>query len=560
MRKILSAFFGCILLLLVLLTVPLKTVFADGVMIRIPHDDTSWNYSDETNQEVFINYEAGLQKMVIAVEGQTNNNERIFWIFPVPADPEKVTIDIVKKLPDFEGSRIKEKAAYNLKAARKFLSNTQIYPVLNPLSSLITGVADFQSSKTPGGVSVYDHLEKEGLTTEIITAKNSSGLYDYLSNKGLDINENSLTSFDYYMGRDYSFIVSWVTQPTNNWGIKHFTSAIDSSKEPTNINRVSIQKGLYITFPVKKIYFPLMPTSIYGSKIIPVTLRVLGLVSPEIFNDIKNYTTVEYFTDGNISNVSYLKGFFNKVKMGPIRYTKIVIEAPSKLLTEDLWIKSKPPIGIWLISFIADHIFLSKVIYLAVCSFITGIVAGFITLKPLRKKIFKLGIVGLSNCFSILGLIVATHYLKVSNYSNLNNTVTITRIKGHAFWRRFIGTLMLIVSLFYSIGSIYWINTLLSKKTLWMESTIIPNPVSLLVPFLFLALSVKMVYPKPNDSCTLNISENDQQLGQRKISFVILYSFLFLFNNWVLFFLSLYLIAIMPIGGLPASNLEINPF
>ncbi len=92
-----------------------------------------------------------------------------------------------------------------------------------------------------------------------------------------------------------------------------------------------------------------------------------------------------------------------------VKYTKIDISAPSKFLTDDLWIRRHSPLKTYYSSFVAMHPGICTILLLLLSSFITGILAGWIVFKELRKNIVKLGLIGLSNCLSLVGLIVVTH-------------------------------------------------------------------------------------------------------------------------------------------------------
>ena len=67
---------------------------------------------------------------------------------------------------------------------------TTIMPYFNPLSTEETvgrykgmGITNSLADGVEQDVVVYEHLEKEGITSEIITAKTANGLYDYLKGK-----------------------------------------------------------------------------------------------------------------------------------------------------------------------------------------------------------------------------------------------------------------------------------------------------------------------------------------------------------------------------------------
>jgi len=45
--------------------------------------------------------------MIIAIDFRLAYNKAV-WIFPLPAKPEKITVDVVTELPGFEGRNIRE--------------------------------------------------------------------------------------------------------------------------------------------------------------------------------------------------------------------------------------------------------------------------------------------------------------------------------------------------------------------------------------------------------------------------------------------------------------------
>jgi hypothetical protein len=104
-----------------------------------------------------------------------------------------------------------------------------------------------------------------------------------------------------------------------------------------------------------------------------------------------------------------LKNFYSGQTKN-VKYTKIDISAPSKFLTDDLWIRRHSPVKTYYSSFVAMHPAICTIPLLLLSSFITGILAGWVVFKELRKNIVQLGLIGLSNCLSLVGLIVVTHF------------------------------------------------------------------------------------------------------------------------------------------------------
>lgn len=371
-------------------------VMADGMMIKPDPYRDRWDYVSESNQQAYINYEDGLEKLILSVGLEKAEGEMV-WIFPVPANPQKVVIDVLTEFPNLRGEEINKKAKSKLEDIREALLLTQIYPAffssLGRKSTMSTknspagwGYSDSAEYGRKSDVVVYEHLEKEGITTEVITAQTSEGLQKYFKSKRLNIEQNSIPALNHYIGKDFTFVVSWI------------------SKNPT-AKSGSKQKGVFVTFPTKKLYYPLLLTSVYGSERIPTTIRIMGFVSPKIFGDIKNYTEVEYYIDNQIHNnvESFYSGNTKNVK-----YTKIEMNAPSKLLTQDLWMNARQPLGTFVPLFIVQYSFITGIILLVLISILAGILAGVIVFCEARNKkgLLKFGSLGLSNCFTILILMI----------------------------------------------------------------------------------------------------------------------------------------------------------
>ena len=523
------------ILLIPLLAIP-NLAHADGMLIKPDPYSDRWDYSGQTNQQAFINYENKLEKMIISI-GMEEASEEAVWIFPIPANPDKIAIDVVTKFPQLEGEEITKKAKSNLLDIKELLQATQIYPVIfktvkNPMmyGGMLAGIEEIET-----GVTVYEHLEKEGVTTEIITAKTSQALYKYLQSKNLKVEKGSIPVLDHYIGKEFTFVISWISEkeekikkklreeiekdprnyideisyalgdlynekilglvrkdiPELEKPLRDFRKRSEDktlrqqqreflAKNPmfkevlinflvanfqdlpnvspfTNIKRQAKQlkqKGVFVTFPTKKIYYPLFPTSVYRSETIPVTIRVMGFVNPKVFKHIKSYTKVEHFIDDNVRLDDELKNFYS----GPaenVKYTKIEINAPSKFLTDDLWISSRAPLKTYYSSFIAQHPLINEILLLILSSIITCVMTGWIVFRELRSKngILKLALIGLSNCLSIIGLVIATVLFRTkAKDKNIASLLNEIRQKGY-IWKRRIAVILFFAALpFLSFG------------------------------------------------------------------------------------------------------------
>jgi len=394
---------------------------ADGMVIwPDEYDPNRWRYRDENSQLAFINYKDGLQKMILSIGLEQANGNGV-WLFPVPAKPEKVVIDIVDTFPDWYGINVLDGAKNSLEDVFMGLKASQIYPaLLTPFrmgravpmySEGINSLGAASAATAKQDVVVYEHLDKDGIATEIITAQTSFGLYDYLKNKGLNVAEGSIPVMSSYIGKDYTFIVSWITENIETTQVQPLNG--DSLEmiypEPPS-PYYNYNRGVFVAFPTDKIYYPLMPTSVYQSKVIPTTIKISGFVNPKVFKDIEPYTKTQYFFDDYYSYSSSPKIFYNEPNKTSLKYTVINIDAPSKMLSEDLFVNDSGPASASYAYFVFRHPIILFIIIMLILSAITGLIAGLITFKEARsiKGLWKFSLLGLSNCLTIVGVIIAT--------------------------------------------------------------------------------------------------------------------------------------------------------
>lgn len=512
-----------------------KSVLADGMMIKPDPYSDRWDYSGENNQQAFINYNNGLQKMIISVGLEGENSKGVVWLFPVPSDPNKVAIDIVKSLPQLSGEEISKKAKSNLDDTTKFLQMTQIYTIpfisfYGTLGTIGKGLENSLGALQGFGrgikpdVVVYEHIDKEGISSEIITAKTANGLYDYLKSKGLKIESGSIPVLDNYIGKEYSFVASWISSPENV---------------------VSPQVGVFVTFPTKDIYFPLLPTSVYGSKTVPATIRIIGHVSPKVFQDIKSYTKTDYYVDNYASFADDLKNFYSGQNQN-IKYTKIEINSPSKFLTGDLWINNQAPIKTYYSTFVAKHPIVSAIILFILSSIIAGILAGLIIFRDLRNNPIKLGFIGLSNFLTLLGLLITTVLVGTKNKNeSVDSLLAEIKQKGY-FWKRRVATILFFVAIPFLVFSMFALPSLINQLSysgtrFFRSDFMIPILIIYILPISALIISFVIKRIKIEDR---NLFEQLKSAGysswsfqpkdKMKYAFVPIFSISFLIISWLL--------------------------
>lgn len=550
--------FSTILATVILLIIPFVAL-ADGMAISPPGPyENRWDYMKETNQQAIINYENGLEKLILSIGINDENASGAVWLFPVPAEPQTVTIDILDSLPQMSGEDISPKVKNNLEAVREFLHLTQIYPFFW-MNHTVLGNTKPRKDYNLGGlggtagsavvsspepdVVVYEHIEKEGITSEAITAKTSIGLNNYFSEKGLNIDVGTLPILNNYIGKSYSFVASWI-----------------NSDNQTK----KMQRGILVTFPTEDLYYPLMPTSVYGDNVVPATIRIIGYVSPKIFSKIKKYTKVEYYDKGGIWSEeprkpgTGIKINFGSFKLsineeyknfygGPlenIRYTKIEINSPSKFFTDDLWIKDREPFKVQIINFLYNivtyHPVISSIPLWIIISFISGCLAGVIVFRYAKNKksLLKCGLLGLTNCLSLIGLLIATKFIRTKERDEeLNMVLSELKQKGY-FRRRRLGLFLsyiILPAMIFSLIFMMYLQEFLSKFEYLSKFYYLP--LIILVTILIIVFFLDRIKEedkklfeeiKLHDYSTRTFIPKDR----RKLGFVIIFSLIFLFLSW----------------------------
>lgn len=468
-------------LLLPLIIVSPSTAKADGMLVE-PFSNR-WDFADESAQNALITYKDGTEKMLISIG--YNQNAKAVWLFPVPALPDQVRLDVVAQAPELSGGfEVGEQLKYNTHKSVEIMMNAQIYPIImnglliaryggnGGVSSGLSGELTLSTadSQSFDGVEVSEHIEKEGLISELITAKSAEALQQYFKKQNLSVPDSAVSAFKNYVGGNYSIVASWInpiqaSQATdgdlsaygyqvstvykndtpslfyiflkykdtildfggdarisNVFNPSVVTSTLsdpntraailaDINKDPQAIFELKNylkngnsenQKAVSISFPTSKVFFPLMPTSAYGEKKVPATIRVVGDFTPNIFENIKPYSEIIYYQDANLDDNRSEK----------IDYTKVVINAPSSQFTEDLIFDSGVPIKMRLAKTFNNHPDASALLVWALICFISAGLVGLFVFRANQAKawtrFWHYGILGLFNLLSLLGFLIAT--------------------------------------------------------------------------------------------------------------------------------------------------------
>ena len=458
-----------LLFLFILLLIP--SVIADGVIWR----PDNWQPLEQNEQRAVIAYQDGLEKMIIAVDFSMAYDKAV-WIFPVPAKPQRVVIDVVTEFPTFSGKSIEGYIQQPVKRAALGI----VYPFFIPTPVIPTEEFypryGYPLAEGMGGVVVHEHLEKEGVTVELVTAESGDALYNYLSSKGLNVQRSAISVFDGYIGKEYSFVVAWITGsnvtgyvpsycinhdecsqacsancPPYIYGCcvngnlgqcnsathkcycaynanfcagcppcdytKEYCDGFTKRCEPRYYEPVyqeaveipyyypySKKVGVLLTFPTNEVFYPLLPTSVYGSKAIPVKVYLLGYFEPNVYPEIKSYAKTSYYIQDYLS--IGLTEFFGGTSVMNLPYTQLEMKAPSKYFIDDLWFEKSTRTE--RISFFVSHQTTATFILLVIESVIAGAVSGFIVYREVKK----FALIGLANVLTVVGVSVVVMLTK----------------------------------------------------------------------------------------------------------------------------------------------------
>lgn len=421
------------LLFLMLLCLPLAS--ADG-MIHI-RDMDSWRLSPESQQYCMINFKNNTEQMLLLIEPSEGLPfDDAVWIFPVPAKPEDVDINIVKGFPTFMGEELRDSARDSIRMSVMLMATTQIYPAPLVVSLTLFKSAGFNLGATDSmnreGVTINKQVERMGLTTELVSASDSAKLEEYLQEKGLVLPDDSKKVLDEYVNQQYSFIVSWVSDPDE------FRNAT-SGKNDYGWNQREGVIGVYASFLTTKPYYPLRLTSAYDELRIPTVIYVLGYVKPDLFHGIKEDAVVEYYRARYHSVGAELKDLYYGYQLKPsssgrdvqyavndLRYTKIKLNSPSKNLTQDLWITPEAPKKNVVLESMNDRWLVWGVIIFIIISCLSSMAAGLFAFRDNEPSPVKFAFYGLTNFLTLIGFWIIA-YLKEVDRSFCSNEKTINQ-------------------------------------------------------------------------------------------------------------------------------------
>ncbi|MGC9003523.1 MAG: hypothetical protein ACP5KZ_02310 [bacterium] len=535
-RGLIFSVFGFWMGYLVLFT---ASLFADGM--ALVYDPKGWVLGPEERQLAMIKHEDGMETLALGVSLIETGTRKKVWLFPLPASPEKIALDVVDKHPEISGVDIYLSADRNLRKIGWFLACTQLYTIPAYLFAraserLFISPYLYEGPRKPfgmmggPGVEVYEHIEKYGVTTELVTAKSGSALYLYLKGKGLNIKRGEVPVLDSYIGKDYCFVLCWVNPEKENW----------AERLPSGYRDLSV----LVIFPSDKIYYPLLPTSVYGGKIIPIYITIIGYLSPsQLPVRLNKFIDIHYHLAYRWDWV--VSQYFFKGKSGRFIYTVLNLNAPSRLYTDDLWMSTTlPPKKISWAEWVVERPLLIALPLHFFLSVICAIVAGVLSLKQFKNPL-KLALLGMANFFSIIGLIFALAYTRTRKPQE-ENLLSEISLKNYGL-KKGIALVLISGSAISLVLLFAWISNAFVKGSFlfegfspsWEDIAFFPITAFSLIGIIFLGLRLANI--KEEDKETFLQLEkagfSTWTLRPRdggKLLFILIFTFLYVSGVWVI--------------------------
>ena len=437
-------FISMLVIILICFTLLTSIVAADGFAIKNQPEILQWSALDQEKQIGIINFRDGYEKLIIVIDVKNSSltGEQAAWIVPIPADPANVTIDILDDIPTLSGSRLQSLARDAVAGPYFFFYSTQPYMIpfafLNfYIDGIIAGGYSDENQYT-----IYESIEEKGVTTEKIGAKDSQGFQIYLQSHNLTLPDEANETIDDYIGQDYCFIVSWISnieEFREEALIEEYYNYDYYYSEPF------FMLGISINFPTEKIYYPLKLTSIYGSATIPIFIQVMDYVTPVQYPDVSQYgyMVTQYYIDTDYRMPTSLTTFFaeqleqssitpdvsEQTRIPNLRYTKIRIYSEAQFLTEDLWIDDMASAETSILDLIATNGWIVLLAIFILSSCIASLLAGLRVFHKQKPIIHKFALLGLCNLASLLGMFIASFSLRIDQ-KFVENPINEKKIKS----------------------------------------------------------------------------------------------------------------------------------
>jgi len=378
---------------------------ADGIVVSRDHLGR-WNLQEEESQLCLINYENGVERMLVSVALSDLRGARAAWIVPIPSAPDSTAVDIVKGFPAFAGTNIVARAERVVVRQFARMSLMQIYPALflrDPNREAGIDVVYGLLGSDSEEISVHSRKEEMGLTTELVTADHPGAMVGYLTEKGIDLPDAARPVLDEYGTDSFSFVVTWISD-TGAFMRESLTAREYQDMTPAI--------GVSVSFPTRRAYFPLRPTSVYGNTEVPIDVYIIGHAIPALYSRLTQdaATSVDYFTQTDYRVPEALRTFFSgRAYVRQLHYTHVGIRARSFNLKQDLWFEPGPPRAVTCARLLNGYQLFWVPLLFLLCSCLASTIAGAVVLRRFRLPLLLQACFGLWNFLTLVGLATLAH-------------------------------------------------------------------------------------------------------------------------------------------------------
>ncbi|MBN1280936.1 MAG: hypothetical protein JXA00_04735 [Candidatus Thermoplasmatota archaeon] len=423
------------MLVFILFSPPLNPVVsADGCAFRYSSQLDAWMHLPQEKQMGFVNYENGYEKLLIVIDVKNSSliGNKAVWIIPVPSNPDNVLLDVYNTIPRLKGTEINYAMRSSVTIPYLVLYSSQTYTFPINLLLQVFGSGMIGSSSSTGQYTVYESIEDMGLTAEKVGANDSKAFQEYLTSRNLSLPAETNITIDGYIGKDYCFIVSWISDierfresaslytPQYEWN--YYYSSNEYESDPYYM------LGLAVSFPTERIYYPLKLTSAYGTTAVPILLQVIDgatlseypTISPNGYMSTTHCVQNQYIVPNNLttffSEQLQHAGSQNTAGLNVIqniRYTEVTINAEARYYTDDVWMNSGMPATYITKAFIAENPVLVLLPVFLLLSCLASVIAGFIIYRRQHPALLKFMLLGLSNCLSVIGFFIISFVMKI---------------------------------------------------------------------------------------------------------------------------------------------------
>lgn len=300
-------------MLLALISVVLIPTSSRGDGTFYFYDNELWKIGKETFQYAYITYENGIETMTLAVKLKDVNGTKGVWMFPVPANISSVKIENITthnfpySPPSLDSENLNKKfnETFVFSAITTCMQPIPFNILVYLTGQIVASSAGYAGEGSPEAITIWYH----GIIFEIVSLSNENAFTRYLNSNNLTLNSATNTVIDSYLNKNYTMIFGWIENITEykDWLAKN------------RIERPIL--NIKLSFPTKKIFFPLKISSVFGDQEVEVLLHIKKMVSPVLYPEIKNFTHITYKTNG----------------------VRVLIKTRASNFTHDLWFSEGIP-------------------------------------------------------------------------------------------------------------------------------------------------------------------------------------------------------------------------